>query len=43
MSTPRCGALSAESDSGGGEIVFVCLLPAGHDRREPEPGDSPDN
>jgi len=43
MTGIRCGAQTTETDNGGHAITYVCLLPAGHDRRESEPGDSPDN
>jgi hypothetical protein len=42
MTGVRCGAQTTETDSDGGEITFVCLLPAGHDSREAE-GTDPQN
>jgi hypothetical protein len=43
MTGARCGAQTTETGSDGGEITFVCLLPAGHDGQQREPGDSPDS
>ncbi len=39
MTGARCGALSAEYDTDGTESIYECLLPAGHEGQEPEPGE----